>query len=67
MRRYLDHGYKLISREDIVKIFADAGRLNMIINVSRGIIYKSSGEDFAKTARNELLNMNVTVKRLLDI
>ncbi len=55
------------SLDEVVKIFAEAGRLNMIINVSRGIIYKSSGEDFAESARNELLNMNASVKNLLDI
>jgi orotidine-5'-phosphate decarboxylase len=44
--------------EDISKTFKNNNRKNYIVNVSRGIIYKSSGEDFAEAARNEIISLN---------
>jgi orotidine-5'-phosphate decarboxylase len=46
------------SLEDVVKVFKDHKRKNYIVNVSRGIIYKSQGNDFAEAARNELQRLN---------
>ena len=46
------------SLEDVSKIFKDNNRKNYLVNVSRGIIYKSSGEDFAEAARNEIIFLN---------
>ncbi|NWF88929.1 MAG: orotidine-5'-phosphate decarboxylase [Ignavibacteriaceae bacterium] len=46
---------------DIVSLFKQKGLKNYLINVSRGIIYKSSSDDFWEAARNELKFMNETV------
>ncbi|MDP2365578.1 MAG: orotidine-5'-phosphate decarboxylase [Ignavibacteria bacterium] len=46
------------SLEDVSKIFNDNKHKNYLVNVSRGIIYKSSGDDFAEAARNELISLN---------
>ena len=42
------------SFDDVNTIFRIANRKNYLVNVSRGIIYKSSGEDYADAARDEL-------------
>jgi hypothetical protein len=36
----------------------DNNRKNYLVNVSRAIIYKSSEEDFAEAARNEIISLN---------
>jgi len=46
------------SLEDVSKTFMDNNRKNYLVNVSRGIIYKSSEEDFAEAARNEIIFLN---------
>lgn len=46
------------SIEDITKIFNDANRENYLVNVSRSVIYKSSGVDYAEAARDELISLN---------
>lgn len=51
--------------EDVTGIFNSAGRLNLLVNVSRGIIYKSSKDDFDSAAGVELKKMNQIVKNLL--
>ncbi len=51
------------SLEDIVQTFSEAQRMNFLINVSRGIIYKSSGNDFAEAAAEELNTLNTKVKK----
>ena len=43
---------------DTVSALFDNNKNSFLINVSRGIIHKSSGEDFADAARNELIAMN---------
>ncbi|HCY77762.1 MAG TPA: orotidine-5'-phosphate decarboxylase [Ignavibacteriales bacterium] len=45
------------SMEDITEIFNEENRINYIVNVSRSIIYKSSNEDYAEAARNELISL----------
>lgn len=40
----------------------EAGKKNMIINVSRSIIFASSGPDFAQAARRETLKLNKGVQ-----
>lgn len=54
------------SLEDVVRAFKMANKFNFILNVSRGIIYKSNKSDFATAARNELLNLNNSIKDLLS-
>ena len=46
------------SLEDVTKTFSAYKRKNYLVNVSRGIIYKSSEEDFAEAARNEIISLN---------
>ncbi len=46
------------SLKDVSNTFKDNNRKNYLVNVSRGIIYKSSGEDFAEAARNEIISLN---------
>ena len=53
------------SIEDVIAAFESAGRSNLLINVSRGIIYCSSGEDFAEKASEELLNYNKKIDTIL--
>lgn len=54
------------SLEDVVKTFKEFNRKNYLINVSRTIIYKSSENDFAEAALNEVIDLNESVKRLLN-
>ena len=46
------------SLEDVSRTFANNNRTNYLVNVSRGIIYKSSGEDFADAANKEIIALN---------
>jgi len=55
------------SLEDVLNSFKSVNRKSFLINVSRGIIYKSSGEDFAEKARKEILRLNVEVNKILNL
>ena len=46
------------SLENISETFNKINRKNYIVNVSRAIIYKSSVENFAEAAREELISLN---------
>jgi len=46
------------SLEDVSKTFNDNKRKNYLVNVSRGIIYKSNNADFAEAAHNEIIALN---------
>ena len=46
------------SLENISETFNRINRKNYIVNVSRAIIYKSSVENFAEVAREELISLN---------
>lgn len=52
------------SLEEVVSIFKAGKRNNYLINSSRGIIYKSSGKDFAEAARNEIKLLNEKVRKI---
>jgi orotidine-5'-phosphate decarboxylase len=54
------------SLEDVVRAFRQVNRKNYLINVSRGIIYKSGGTDFAGEALKELKNLNNSVHQFLN-
>ena len=54
------------SLEDVTKTLFTAKKYSFLINVSRGIIQKSLGEDFEEAAKNELLSLNQTIARLVD-
>ena len=53
------------SLQDVTTTLFAAKKYSFIINVSRGIIQKSLGEDFEEAAKNELLSLNQTIARLL--
>ena len=46
------------SLKDVTAAFKNDQRKNYLVNVSRGIIYKSSGEDFAEAASEEIIALN---------
>jgi orotidine-5'-phosphate decarboxylase len=46
------------SFEDVLALFRENNRKNFIVNISRGIIYKSTGKDFTDAAQNEILALN---------
>lgn len=52
--------------EDVVNAFKRKNRKSFIINISRGIIYKSKEKDFAEASREELLRINNIIKNLLN-
>ena len=53
------------SLEDVIKAFKSFKRSEYIINISRGIIYKSSERNFAEEAKKEIIKLNETINRLL--
>jgi orotidine-5'-phosphate decarboxylase len=55
------------SLEDLLNSFNTANRKSFLINVSRGIIYKSNGEDFAEKARAEILRLNNEIVKMLNL
>ncbi len=46
------------SMAEVSSVFKNNNRINYLVNVSRGIIYKSSAEDFAEAARDEIIYLN---------
>ncbi|NLT51694.1 MAG: orotidine-5'-phosphate decarboxylase [Ignavibacteria bacterium] len=52
------------SLEEVVKIFNRSENNSFIINVSRGIIYADSTEQFGKTARKKLVELNNEIEQL---
>jgi orotidine-5'-phosphate decarboxylase len=52
--------------EEVFKIFNNNKKFNFLINVSRGILYKSSGEDFADQAKYEIFRMNKTITEITN-
>lgn len=46
------------SLQDVNTIFKNHKRNNYLVNVSRGVIYKSSKDNFAEAARNEIIALN---------
>ena len=53
------------SLTDVLKIFKQNKSSHFLINVSRGIIYKSPLDDFADEARRELKRMNDTAYSIM--
>lgn len=54
------------SLKDVVKIFKSAGRKNYLVNISRGIIYKDSSEQFDFSAGKEIEILNKEVESVLS-
>lgn len=46
------------SLDDTIKTFSNFNRKNYLINISRGIIFKSKNEDFGEAAYNEIIELN---------
>jgi orotidine-5'-phosphate decarboxylase len=53
------------SLEDVTNLLFSDKKFSFLINVSRGIIQKSIGEDFADAAKNELVALNKTIAQNL--
>jgi orotidine-5'-phosphate decarboxylase len=53
------------SLEDVVNIFKQFKKTNFLINVSRGIIYRSTENDFADKARTELIKLNNIARSIM--
>jgi len=54
------------SLEEIIGILKNRKPTNFLINVSRGIIYKSKSNDFAEAARAEILSYNNRIIELFN-
>ncbi|MGE5456947.1 MAG: orotidine-5'-phosphate decarboxylase [Methanococcaceae archaeon] len=52
------------SLEDTVKAFASRNINSYLINVSRSLLYKESGEDFARASKGELDSLNEAIAEL---
>ena len=55
------------SLEDVTGVLFSKNKSSFLINVSRGIIQKSTGEDFAEAAENELAFLNRVISKNLSI
>jgi orotidine-5'-phosphate decarboxylase len=53
------------SLKDILILFKENNKFNFIVNVSRGIIYKSNDKNFAETAKSEIITLNNIVNAIL--
>ena len=53
------------SIEDVMRFFSKRDNMRLIINVSRGIIYKDNTENFADAAGEELKRLNNIVTKIL--
>ncbi len=51
--------------KSVIQLFKSEMKSNFIINISRGILYKSMGIDFAEKAREELVSYNTIVSNIL--
>ncbi|SRR5690554_3169352 len=52
------------SFEEVLNTFKQNRRTDFVVNVSRGIIYKSSGNDFADAALHEIVELNNTAQKI---
>jgi orotidine-5'-phosphate decarboxylase len=52
--------------ETIVNLFKSKSKSDFLINISRGILYKSTGENYASEAKEELIFLNKKISTLLN-
>ena len=52
--------------EEVMNLFIQQKKLNLLVNVSRGIIYKDNSARFAQAAEEEIIQLNNTVKKNLS-
>jgi orotidine-5'-phosphate decarboxylase len=50
---------------EVASVFNKSKRKNYLVNVSRSIIYKSNGRDFAEAAQSEIISLNKIIKETL--
>lgn len=55
------------SLEEVLRVFKNNNRLDILINSSRGIIYKDNSEAFSGYARSEIIKLNESVNNILDL
>lgn len=53
------------SFDDILRVLSSSNRTNYVVNISRGIIYNSSSNNFAMSAQNEIKKYNNIAKSIL--
>jgi len=53
------------SLEEVMKLFIIKKRFDLLINISRGIIYKDNSPNFALSAKDEIIYLNSQVNKLL--
>ena len=53
------------SLDDVVKLFVKHMKSSLLINISRGIIYKDNSDKFANVAKEEIISLNEKVMKLL--
>jgi len=54
------------SLEEVMRLFIKNKKLNLLINISRGIIYKDNTDNFALAAKEEIISLNEKVNKLLS-
>ena len=54
------------SLKEVINIISRRDKMRLIVNVSRGIIYKDSSENFAEAAGDELIKLNKMVNEALN-
>ena len=52
--------------EEVMNTFIQQKKLNLLVNVSRGIIYKDNSSRFAEAAKEEIIQLNGIVKKVLS-
>lgn len=51
---------------EVISTFIHYKKLNLLVNVSRGIIYKDNSTRFAEAAKEEIIQLNSKVKKVLS-
>lgn len=54
------------SLKEVINIISRRDKMRLLVNVSRGIIYKDSSKNFAKAAGEELIKLNTMVNEALN-
>jgi orotidine-5'-phosphate decarboxylase len=52
--------------EEVMKIFIQHKKLNLLVNSSRGIIYNDNSLNFAEAAKEEIIRLNKSVLGFLS-
>ncbi len=52
--------------EDVLNVFLKRDKTRLLVNISRGIIYKDSSENFAEAAGEELVKFNSLAEKIIN-